>query len=204
MSTAAAVAWFGVLLQCYLSLNLATANGQTIAHGVVIFLGFFTVLTNILVCLALTLPLIVRASPAGKFLSGPFAVGGIAANIAFVAISYHFLLRNIWNPQGAQLLADMLLHYVVPALFVVYWLVYSRTGSLRWVHPFFWSLYPAAYFIYVLARGELTGIYPYGFMDVSAIGYRHSIVNALGLLIGFIVLGSLFVGLDRFGRRAAF
>jgi hypothetical protein len=40
-------------------------------------------------------------------------------------------------------------------------------------------------------------------MDVSAIGYRHTIVNALGLLIGFIVLGSLFVGLDRFGRRAA-
>lgn len=100
------------------------------------------------------------------------------------------------------MLGDLLPHYVVPALFVVYWLVYSRTGSLRWVHPFF--CYPAAYFIYVLARGDLSGIYSYGFMDVSAIGYRHTIVNSLGLLIGFIVLGSLSVGLDRFGRRAAF
>lgn len=51
----------------------------------------------------------------------PGVVAGIAANIAFVGLSYHFLLRNTWNPQGAQLLADVLMHYAVPAFYVLYW-----------------------------------------------------------------------------------
>lgn len=201
MIAAAAIAWSGVLLQCYLSLNLAAEHGRTIAGGLITFFGFFTVLTNILVCFALTLPVITRAA-AGRFFASPFAAAGIAANIAFVALSYHLLLRNIWNPQGAQLLADELLHYVTPALFIAYWCIYCRTGSLRWVHPLWWSLYPTAYFIYVLVRGEFIGTYPYGFIDVSAIGYRQTIINAFGLLFGFILLGLLFVGLDRFGRRS--
>jgi hypothetical protein len=194
---AALIAWFGVLLQCYLSLKLATDKGQTIADGLIGFFGFFTVLTNILVCLALTLPLLARGAALGRFFASPFAVAGIAANIAFVSLSYHFLLRNIWNPQGAQLLADVLLHYVIPAIFIVYWFVYSRTGSLRWVYPLFWCLYPIAYFVYALVRGEIIGRYPYGFIDVSVIGYRQATVNGFCLLFVFIVLGLLVVGLDR-------
>jgi hypothetical protein len=193
---AALIAWFGVILQCYLSLKLATDKGQTIADGLIGFFGFFTVLTNILVCLALTLPLLVSGA-LGRFFATPFAVAGIAANIAFVSLSYHFLLRNIWNPQGAQLLADVLLHYAIPAIFIAYWFVYSRTGSLRWVYPLLWCLYPVAYFVYALVRGEIIGRYPYGFIDVSAIGYRQATVNAFGLLFVSIVLGLLVVGLDR-------
>jgi hypothetical protein len=196
----AAIAWFAVLLQCYLSLKLATEKGQTIAEGLIGYFGFFTVLTNILVCLALTFFLLAKGSAVGRFFASPFATAGIAANIAFVALSYHFLLRNVWNPQGAQLLADVLLHYVIPALFITYWFVYSRTRSLRWVHPLYWSLYPTVYFVYVLVRGEIIGTYPYGFIDVSAIGYLRTTVNAFGLLGGFILLGLLFVGLDRIGR----
>jgi hypothetical protein len=198
---AAVVAWFGVLLQCYLSLRLAADKGQTIAAGVIGFLGFFTVLTNILVCLAFTFPLLAKGSALGRFFASSFAVAGIAANIAFVALSYHFLLRNIWHPQGMQLLADVLLHYAIPALFIAYWFVYWRTGSLRWVCPVFWSIYPTVYFIYALVRGEIIGSYPYGFIDVSAIGYRQTTINALGLLFGFIMLGLLVVALDRMGRR---
>jgi hypothetical protein len=196
------VAWLGVLLQGYLSLDTAVANGHSLLDGLFTFLSFFTVLTNILVCLALTLPLAVPGSAAGKFFAGEFASGGVAVSIAFVAISYHLLLRKIWDPQGAQLVADRLLHYVVPALFVVYWFAYSRRGSLRWVYPLYWSAYPTAYFVYVLVRGEVIGSYPYHFIDASAIGYGRTTVNALGLLAAFVVLGLLFVGVDRAVRRA--
>jgi hypothetical protein len=192
------VAWFGVLMQGYLSLNMAVLNGNSLFDGLVTFLGFFTILSNILVCCALTLPLAAPASAAGKFFAGDFAAGGVAASIAFVGISYHLLLRTIWAPRGAQLVADWVLHYVVPALFVVYWFVYCRRGSLRWVYPLYWSAYPVAYFVYVLIRGEVIGSYPYHFIDASAIGYGRTTVNAFGLLAAFIVLGSLFVACDRY------
>jgi hypothetical protein len=199
---AAAIAWLGVLLQCYLSLKLSLEKDRTIGAGLVIFLGFFTVLTNIAVGLTLTLPLLARKSVLGQFLARPFAVAGVAASIAFVGLGYHFLLRHVWNPQGAQLLADITLHYVVPVIFVAYWWVYSRTGTLRWWHPLLWSLYPIAYFAYAVVRGEIIGTYPYGFIDVSAIGYRQTVQNAFGLLFAFILLGLSFVALDRIGRSA--
>jgi hypothetical protein len=196
----ACIAWFGFLLQGYLSLQLATSNGQTVAEGLNTFFSYFTVLTNLLVCLALTWPGLARESAPGRFFASPFAVAGIAANIAFVAISYHFLLRLVWNPQGAQLLADRLLHYVVPVLFVGYWFVYFRTGALRWIHAVWWSVYPTVYFAYALIRGAHVGSYPYAFIDARALGYGRTMQNAIGLLFGFIVLGLVVVALDRRAR----
>jgi hypothetical protein len=192
------VAWSGVLLQCWLSLKSSHEAGQTIADGLITFFGFFTVLTNILVCFALTV--LVRSSGREAFLTSPFALAGIATSIAFVALAYHFLLRNLWNPQGAQLLTNVILHYVTPALFVVYWFR-SRRGSLRWADALIWSVYPLLYFVYVLVRGAIIGSYPYGFIDVTLIGYRQTGLNALGLLLAFMLLGLGFVGLDRLMRR---
>ena len=36
--------------------------------------------------------------------------------IAIVGITYSLLLRHMWNPQGTQKIADVLLHDVVPVL----------------------------------------------------------------------------------------
>jgi hypothetical protein len=194
-SLAFIVAWSGVVLQCWLSLKSSHDAGQTLASGLISFFGFFTVLTNILVCLALTV--LVRTPIGERFLASPFALGGIATSIAFVALAYHLLLRNVWNPQGAQWVANAILHYVTPAIFVAYWYCYRRHGSLRWGDALLWSLYPLAYFVYVLARGEIIGSYPYGFVDVSRIGYAQTWLNAVGLLVVFTLLGFAFVGLDR-------
>ena len=134
-------------------------------------------------------------------LARPDVVAGIATSIAFVGLSYHFLLRNRWNPQGAQLLADVLLHYVVPALYVLYWWHDSSRAALRWMHPLFWSTYPSLYLAYALIRGSIVGSYPYPFIDAAGLGYARTMRNSLGLLAVFIVLGLLFVALSRARRR---
>jgi hypothetical protein len=36
------------------------------------------------------------------------------------------------NPQGAQKIADILLHDVVPVMYLGYWLIFIPNGSLRW------------------------------------------------------------------------
>lgn len=195
----AAIAWFAVLLQLYLSLRLGVTNGKTIGAGVVIFLGYFTVLTNILVCLALTLPIVAPASALGRFFARPAVASGVAVSITLVSIAYHLFLRNIWDPQGLQWLADLLLHYVVPVLYVLYWWLVVPKASLHWTHPWLWAAYPAAYLAYALIRGSIIGTYPYPFIDVGVIGYQQTMLNAMGLLVGFIALGLLFVALGRMG-----
>jgi hypothetical protein len=149
------------------------------------------------------LPLVAPASAAGRFFSRSDVTAGVATSIVFVSLAYHFLLRNTWNPQGLQLVADVLLHYVIPALYLIYWLFNFPKGALRWIHPLFWGLYPTVYLIYVLIRGIIIGSYPYGFIDPIAIGYQRTMINAVGLLLAFIVLGLILVALGRIQRRVS-
>ena len=199
----AALGWFSVLLQLYITLHSNMLNGRSIAGGIVSYFGYFTITTNLLVCVALTVPLISPASAAGRFFSRSDVTAGVATSIVFVSIAYHLLLRNVWNPQGWQLVADVLLHYVMPALFLIYWWFNHPKGALRWTHPLYWGIYPIAYMIYVLIRGAIIGSYPYRFIDPLAIGYERTMINAFGLLFFFIVLGLVMVSLGRIQRRVS-
>lgn len=191
----ATIGWLSVALQLYLSINLTIANGKTIFNGVIIFISFFTILTNILVCLVLSYssPASKAISGLAKFFSNPLVASGVAVSIAMVGIIYHLLLRKIWNPQGFQLIADMSLHYLMPALFIIYWALYVNKAGLRWFHSIVWCVYPIAYLCYSLIRGEITYSYPYPFIDVITIGYQQAFINSMGLLVCFILLGLVFV-----------
>jgi hypothetical protein len=197
----ALLAWFSVLLQCCLSLQLASQNGKSFAGGLEVFFSYFTVLTNLLICVSLTLSLAAPSSALGRWSSRPSTVAGIATSILFVGLSYHFLLRHVWNPQGARLIADVLLHYVVPALYVTYWWFAASKAELGWMNPVTWSLYPTLYLVYALIRGSIIDRYPYPFIDAAALGYGRTLRNAFGLLFVFIALGCLFVALSRRARH---
>jgi len=185
--------WFGVVLQLVLSLQLAAANGKSIGQGLIIYFGFFTVLTNILVGLTLTWPLAAPRSRSGQFFARASVRAGVAANILFVGIAYHLLLRHIWQPQGWQWLADMLLHYSTPAIYCLHWGLTRPKTPLNWTDPLLWCLYPAAYFAYALARGPFANSYPYPFIDVTTLGYGQTLLNALAMMMAFYLLSLMLV-----------
>lgn len=192
-SLIAALAWFGVLLQLWLSLR----SGKTVAAGLTAFFGFFTVLTNIFVALLSTLPLACGGTRAGRWFGTDTMRGCATTAIVFVGIAYHFLLRNLWAPEGGQWVADMTLHYAVPIALFAYWIWRPPRQPIPALAPLSWSLYPALYFAYVLLRGQLIGSYPYHFIDAASIGYGRTLLNAVGLLLMFIVLGSLVKAMAR-------
>jgi len=193
----AAIAWFAVFLQLWLSIRLGFANGKSLMGGLVAFFGYFTVLTNIFVALVATAGALARNPAAPHWLYRPSAVGCATTAILIVGIVYHLLLRKVWSPQGAQLLADVLLHYVVPGGTLLHWLAYRHPERLAARAVLAWCLYPLAYVVYALARGEVLGAYPYPFIDVTALGYRQVLVNAVGLMLGFIGLGFIVLALSR-------
>jgi hypothetical protein len=196
----AIIGWVAVFLQLYLSVRFAIADGGTVGQGVVRYFGYFTVLTNLLVCLATTSSLLAPSSALGRFFEHPVAVGWVAASIAFVGVAYYVLLRRLWQPYGLQLLSDVLLHYVVPALFVIYSVMVLRGAVLRWTAPLWWSIYLAVYFVYLLVRGALVGSYPYEFLDASALGYAVTLRNGVFLWLAFLTLAYLLMLVWRIGR----
>ena len=194
--------WAALAIQLDLSLTISFAKGLNLTDGVIRYLGFFTILTNLLVALALTLPLIGAKTSAGHFFSRPAVSGGIAVSIIVVGIAYNLLLRKLWHPQGLQLFADVLLHDVVPVLFPLYWWRFVPRGHFGWRELGLWTTYPVLYFAYVLMHGAATGYYPYPFINVEHLGYARVLMNAVAILIGFEAVALLLLALDRRKARA--
>ena len=189
----AVLAWSTVALQLWLSIRLSLAHGKSIGDGILEYLGYFTILTNIFVALVLAVPLLAPSSPLGRVLARAQVRACATASIVLVSIGYHILLRNVWTPGSLSWLAVVLLHYGVPSLFLLYWLLVLPKQRLAWWSPLAWCLYPIAYFAYTLLRGVILNTYPYSFFDVNKLGYERSLQNALGLLLLFIIIGAVLV-----------
>jgi hypothetical protein len=193
--------WFALALQLYLMLAQAPPSGATRLGTFINFISFFTILTNLLVALVFTAVVFLPQTPWGQWLSSPSVQASTAAYIAIVGITYQLLLRQLWNPQGAQWLADVLLHSIIPVGYVLYWLLFAPRAGLTWKHAITWLVYPGVYLVYILARGAVSHIYPYPFVDVNQLGYGGVMVRAVMFLLLFLAMGLLVVAVGRRTRQ---
>ena len=153
----ALIGWGALILQLYLLLRLTVADGRGVSGGIVAYLGFFTILTNILAALALSAPLVVPDATLGRFFSRPGVNTAVAAAIVLVGAAYSLFLRHTWNPQGWQLVADEALHDVMPVLFLIYWWFAVPKGAVRWTDIPHWCVYRVGYLLYALVRARSSG-----------------------------------------------
>jgi hypothetical protein len=194
LGLSALTVWAGVLLQFYVSTQVL---GQGHVAGYVKYISFFTTLGNILAALSLStlcIPLNIRV---WKFFSRTTVRSAVAVYIIVVAVAYSVLLRHLWNPEGIQYVADVILHDISPVLYVIAWIFFVPKGTLHWKNTLVWLLFPLVYFIYILTRGAFFQVYPYPFLDAGRLGYQAVLINALALLTVFVVLGFMVVFVDR-------
>jgi hypothetical protein len=116
---------------------------------------------------------------------------------------YNVLLAPRWAPEGWQLVADIVVHQVVPGRFVMFWLSRPR-GRLGGGEARFAALWPIGYAAYGLTRGAFDGFYPYFFMDPTAAPLWRVALN-MGVLTAVFLAGALgVIALDRaLARRRA-
>lgn len=199
---AATVAWTALLMQLWLTLGVVVGQGRGMTMGLVVYFGFFTVLTNLLAALVLSAYAAGSRFSGHRWLTAPVTQTSTAAAITIVGLVYFFILRQLWRPQGAQFLADVALHYVVPALMVMFWALVVPRRALAWHDAPWLFVYPLVYLVYVFVRGEVFGLYPYHFVDVSKIGYRAAMFNAAGLMLAYALVVGLFSALKALAPRA--
>lgn len=195
----AVVGIIGLGLQYWLLYAEMAANGASVLDVTSRFYAYFTLLTNTLVTLVLA-----RAAFA------PNAYGGLNAprvelmattSILFVCVVYNLLLASRWDPQGWQKVADVIVHQVVPGLCALYWLLRPH-GKLRRGDALFAAIWPAAYAVYGLTRGQIDGFYPYFFLDPMAISWVQIALNLLGLVVAFVAGALLLIASSRaFARQ---
>lgn len=189
------IGWATLATQYWLV--VVTGPTTSVLGSTIVFFSYFTLLTNILVALALTLPVAIPHTTIGRWFEGAGNRAAVAMYIAVVGIIYHLFLHATWSPQGLSFVTNVSLHYVMPIAFVLDWLLFVPKGRLGWRDPIRWLAYPLIYGGWTLVHGALIDWYPYWFIDVAALGVGPALRNFGLLLIFFLILGFGVLAVDR-------
>ena len=137
--------------------------------------------------------------------------GAVMLYIAITGLVYHFVLATDKDPVSlltspANQAADtgtFLLHYAVPLMVLIDFLLAERRGTYPWRYAAYWLCYPLGYLAFALIRGAYftVGSYPYPFLDVTKHGYRGVTLNVVEYAVLFYLLGVAVVALARVVRR---
>jgi hypothetical protein len=197
----AIVGWLALLLQLYLIIQNRLAG---IPETIVRYFSYFTILTNILVAISFTIVYLKGIDATGNFFARPKTLTATAVYITIVGLIYNVILRFQWAPQGWPKVADELLHSVIPAGFIIFWLQFVPKINIEWKNIFPWLAYPMLYLIYTLIRGQSAHWYPYPFVDVDSFGYNKVLINCIFVTLAFIVIAVLFTGIAKaMSKRSA-
>ena len=162
------------------------------------YLGYFTVLTNILAGIAFATPLLNSGNKLREFFDRQAVRAAIALYILIVMVVYWALLASIHNPTGISAIANIGRHLVIPILFICDWLFFSAKGNMSYKHLPYWTIYPVLYGVFNIVRGLMTGFYPYPFLNVDELGYGGVFINMLGFMSIYIFGGAAFITIGWF------
>lgn len=194
---AACITWVALALQLVLFLQKAPELGLDIIGGLAKFFTFMTNLTGLATACVFTSALWPTGGGASRWFTGPAAQGAVLVYTSLVFIVYHFMLAGVWHPEPAWLLAAVLLHYVVPACYLVFWVALVQHGALRWGHVLGWQVFPVLYAVAIMAIGPALAGYPYPFLDVGQVGWKEALYAMAMVLAGYLLLSLAVIAFDR-------
>lgn len=189
----ALIAAASLLLQ-YLLLVRGAGAGAGIGTVALRFFGYFTILSNLAVCVGC-----VRLVRAGAL--GTTVAAVLALCIGVTACVYVLALQGLWQPSGLQWWVDAGLHYAVPALYLLGWCWLLPHGALRWraLGTVLWV--PLIYLGWAMWVAVVTGQAPYPFLELQRLGLAAFLLNVLRVAGVFVTGWTLLWGLDRWRRR---
>ncbi|MHA6324724.1 Pr6Pr family membrane protein [Roseivivax sp. CAU 1753] len=185
-----ALAFAALGLQLYVGLE--RRPDRTVAGELWRMARYFTNLTTLMV-----LAQYLRITALGRASAG--WTGAITLWALIVGAVYHGLLAR--ELDGLRLVADQMLHSVVPLAVALWWLAFGPKASLRPVHALLWLLWPAGYALYALGRGTFIDRYPYFFVDPTQVGWDGVVLWLAGLGVVFWIAGLGLVALGRWLSR---
>jgi hypothetical protein len=132
----------------------------------------------------------------------PWLWGAVTLFILITGLVAYLILDPA--PPGQEVIAlglthDQLVHRLTPIAAFVHFLLMVPHRRLHVRTAALWLLYPVAYCAFSTLRGVVSpgSAYPYGFVDVSELGYGGLMKNVVIYAIGFFLLGLALVGIDR-------
>lgn len=178
-----------ILCGLYLSIFMPLRPGEGLPA-----IFYFTIQSNILVVLALFY-FIFNPEP-GRFRS--ILRSCVLLYIMATGLIFHLILVPALPEYFAEGLAfrHHITHTIAPLGFFLDWLLFERSGQLRYSDVRYWPIYPSLYWLFTVVQGSFSGMYPYFFFDAQTIGLVATILWLIGLIAIFNLIGLMLVWLD--------
>ena len=202
------------------ALESTTPHGGHIPTVIANFLSFFTIQSNLIAAITLTIGAVwawTRGRDAAVEPRWYATLLACATTYMLVTgVVYNTLLRGVELPQGTTVpWSNEVLHVVAPLVMLLDLLVAARRRALAWTSVWIIVAYPIAWVLYTLLRSHLitapaTGDgywYPYPFLNPYSLPAGYVGVTGYVVVIAAVIVG---VGLlvvwvgnrrDRSGRR---
>ena len=202
MEDAKARAWFGatalagftgLVIQLFVAADAEPVLFHTASGRVFNVFCFFTIQSNIIV--GVTTLLLALDSKRSSILFNTFRLTGVVA-IAITGVVYHSVLSQLFDLESWALVADNLLHTVVPIMAVVGWLMFGPRGLTSPRIMQLSVLFPIAWLIFTLIRGSVVDFYPYPFVDVIHLGYGRVLINCVWVAVLYLGIAAGATTLD--------
>jgi hypothetical protein len=194
----AVVVLVALVLQAVLVVTGAAVLAEDAVPALPVRLGrlvsYFTIQSNVLVAVA-AVGLARDPRRDGRWWR-PVRLAGLVG-ITVTGLVHFVLLRPLLHLEGANWLADKLLHVAVPLLAVVAWLVAGPRPRASWRDALVALAWPVVWLLHTLVVGGISGWYPYPFLDVGAHGAGSVAVACVGITLLFLLLFAGVVALDR-------
>jgi hypothetical protein len=178
-----------ILYGLYLSIFMPLRPGEGLPA-----IAYFTIQSNILVLLAL-LYFIFSPEP-GRFRA--ILRGCVLLCIMATGLIFHIILVPALPEYFAEGLAfrHHITHTIAPLGFFLDWLLFDHSKQLRYSDARYWLIYPFLYWLSSVIQGIYSGMYPYFFFDVQAIGLGATFLWLVALIAIFSVIGLILVWVD--------
>lgn len=162
------------------------------------WLSYFTILSNALVAVMVTALATGRATATARWQAVRL---GSLVMICVTGLVYAVVLAPTTTQRGWENVSNTFVHQLTPAFTVLVWAVAGPRGwvSRRTLAGAF--AVPLVWVVWMLARGAVIGAYPYGFISPLEQGWGRALANTAGVLVLGLLIGSAFLGADRWLTR---
>ena len=141
----------------------------------------------------------VSASPLLKF------IGLLGIMLTFLVFNFLLAGRPDREFQANWRVSSICLHVIRPIMYIFDWLLFYEHKKIRWFYPLVSVAFPLLYIIFIYTRAfivnfnpEVPYLYPYFFLNLDNLGVAGVVKWVAILFAGFIVLGYIFYGIDKF------
>src|SRR5260370_11603348 len=176
--------------------SLAQAGTLDAVH----YLTFFTIDSNLIATVLVLAGGSLWRSPRAETLD--VLRGGAVVYMSITGVVFAVLLSGT-NVDTAIPWVNSVVHEVMPMVIVADWLLDPPEKRLTFKQGLLWLSYPAAWIVYELIRGSITGRYHYPFLNPANGGYGSVAFYSVAILVFMLIVCAVVVWLGNIRRLAA-